>query len=293
MSEVTNINDFVRPHLRESLDKVRPEMVALKPEEYVPITVEPLAVATTIRGALPRIMAIRVELEALSGFDIHQLDNLDLYVRALMQAHTIHLGASAPPEHFSELVTEATTLRVQFLSDATALANRGLLDGSKLDTVKGPVGYRNVASDLLMIANMLRGNWATVGSKTAVTEAELDRAEIVGDQLVNDIGVRNVAPAVVAAVALERQQTFTLAVNAYDHVRRGVGYVRWDHGDADEIAPSLYSGRRKKGSETKAASEVEPANTKSEAAPTVAAPAATPVAAKPGVGLPGADPFLH
>jgi hypothetical protein len=64
------------------------------------------------------------------------------------------------------------------------------VSGAKLATLKGAVGFRNVASDLLTLTNMIRGNWDTVSGKTGVTEVELDRAEVVGDQLINDIGVR-------------------------------------------------------------------------------------------------------
>jgi hypothetical protein len=126
-----------------------------------------------------------------------------------------------------------------------------------------------------------------------VTEGELDRAEIVGDQLINDIGVRQLAPAAVAAVTLERGQSFTLFAKAYDQVRRAVSYLRWHEGDADEIAPSLFAGRRKRSSSDVASkAEAEPDTTKSEPAVAVTAPMAA-AATKPAVGLPGSDPFVH
>jgi hypothetical protein len=291
MSESTNTNPVARPRLRESLDKVRPEMVALEQNDLLQINVDPLAAVATARGALAQILTLRSQMQALSGFDIRQLDNLELYALATMQAQTIYLGASAPPQRFQELVAEATDLREQLLADATALATRGHVSGTKLGTLKGAVGYRNVASDLLTLTNMIRGNWDTVSGKTGVTEVELDRAEVVGDQLINDIGVRELAPAAVAAVALERQQAFTLFATAYDQVRRAVNYLRWDAGDADEIAPSFFVNRRKKSSsEVAPAPEATPA-TVITGMPTPAVAAAA--VAKPAEGLPGADPFVH
>ncbi|MFS8069892.1 MAG: hypothetical protein ACMG6S_26300, partial [Byssovorax sp.] len=46
-----------------------------------------------------------------------------------------------------------------------------------------------------------------------------------------------------AEAADRKLRAFTLFTNAYDQVRRGVMYLRWDEGDADSLAPSLYKGR--------------------------------------------------
>jgi hypothetical protein len=35
----------------------------------------------------------------------------------------------------------------------------------------------------------------------------------------------------------QRQRNFTLLMRAYTQVRRAIGYVRFEHGDADRIAP--------------------------------------------------------
>lgn len=40
-----------------------------------------------------------------------------------------------------------------------------------------------------------------------------------------------------------RQRAFTLFARAYDECRRAATYLRWQEGDADELVPSLYSGR--------------------------------------------------
>jgi hypothetical protein len=35
----------------------------------------------------------------------------------------------------------------------------------------------------------------------------------------------------------QRQRNFTLLMRAYTQVRRAIGYMRFEHGDADRIAP--------------------------------------------------------
>jgi hypothetical protein len=72
---------------------------------------------------------------------------------------------------------------------------------------------------------------------------ELDQAESIGEQLVNAVGTREQAPAVAAEVTQQRQRMFTLFLNSYDQVRRAVTYLRWNEGDIDTVAPSLYAGR--------------------------------------------------
>jgi hypothetical protein len=43
----------------------------------------------------------------------------------------------------------------------------------------------------------------------------------------------------VSAAAEIRQQAFTLFVYGHDQVRRVLSFIRWNHGDVDEIAPPL------------------------------------------------------
>ncbi|WP_438004954.1 hypothetical protein [Sorangium sp. So ce321] len=65
-------------------------------------------------------------------------------------------------------------------------------------------------------------------------------------------------------------------MHAYDQTRRAVSYLRWNEGDAETIAPSLYKGRG-----GRAASSSDTAAEPEEAAP---AAGATPAAAPPGAG---------
>jgi len=51
-------------------------------------------------------------------------------------------------------------------------------------------------------------------------------------------------------------------VNAYDHVRRIISFLRWNEDDVDQIAPSLYAGRttgRRKGTDVRATIAAKPA----------------------------------
>jgi len=85
-----------------------------------------------------------------------------------------------------------------------------------------------------------------------------------------------------------------LVVNTYDEVRRAVHYLRWREGDAEEIAPSLYSGRRRRSKRDEDSEQDQPqlpaSDLRVQQQTQVGTPTAhTPDAAEPK--LPGGSPF--
>jgi hypothetical protein len=165
------------------------------------------------------------------------------------------------------------------------------MSDTPLASLKGSVGFQNIASDLMTLTNMFRAVWPKLAGKTFVTEEELDRAEVLSDEVVYDLGQREQAPSKIADVSIDRQKTFTLFVTAYDQLRRAITFIRWNEGDADEIAPSLYSGKRRK---VVAAEETTQTTTTTTTPVTTTPVAPTPATkAEPAVGLPGADPFTN
>ena len=289
MTDSNSINTNGYPALAESFEATLPKMSALEPNQLLQVLVDPVAAVGISRGAMPKILAYREALSKLADFDITNVDQLPVYASAALHANRVFVMASAPPEHFRELIEEAAKARENLLSDVTALANRGIIASTQLGELKGPVGYRNIASDVLALVGFLVSNWDKVASRTAVTTAELERAEAVANQLVGDIGVRAQSPAVIAACALNRQRSYTVHANAYDETRRGLSYLRWREGDVDKIAPSLFSGRKRKG--TADAEEPDEA-APGEGSTPVATPVVAAAATKPAVGMPGADPFI-
>ncbi|WP_437591731.1 hypothetical protein [Sorangium sp. So ce1000] len=99
------------------------------------------------------------------------------------------------------------------------------------------------------------------------------RAGEIGPQLLAALGVREhgKGPGPTEA-ADKRARAFALLVHAYDQTRRAIAYLRWNEGDADSIAPSLYKGR---GGRTASSSDTA-------AAPDDTAPADPTAPAAPG-----------
>ncbi|HEX5657994.1 MAG TPA: hypothetical protein VFX59_12400 [Polyangiales bacterium] len=97
--------------------------------------------------------------------------------------------------------------------------------------------------DLSLLTDAVQRRWAELKGKTAIQLEELLQAEALATSILRAVGEKEQAPAVAAEATAKRARAFTLFVTAYDEVRRAVTYLRWEDGDADAIAPSLYQAR--------------------------------------------------
>lgn len=283
---------------REAFQKASAAALALEADNLVPINIDVPTAVTTALGSLPEILALRERAQGVTEFDLMTIDELGTYARATMHAHGEWLAATAPPEALQALNDEGLALRDLLYSDATALSKRGLINGAPLIEFKKGVGYKNLATDLVGLASLLRHNWKQIERKTALMIAEIDRAEELSEKLLMAVGAREQAPGVAAEVALMRQRMFTLFVRAYDQARRVISFLRWSEGDIETIAPSLYASRMKGSRRSEpGTSETAPAapGTALPVTPAtpVIAPGASAPAAAPAVaaGLPNSNPF--
>jgi hypothetical protein len=256
-------------------ERVKTDLAAIKPEEFIQINLDIPSAVSTIIGVLPEVKALRPRFEKeLPTFDLASFDKLEDYAWALSYAQTLYLTATQPPDDLAELGPAATQLRERLLADARSLAHYGLVDSGQLAELKGANGTKNVAQDLQILAIALQANWANIEGKAPTVAADLDTALRMSARLMRIVGLREQGPAQLAAATDQRLRAFTLVLNTYDDVRRAVGYLRAHEGDADSIAPALHPGRpRRKPAEPPA----PPTNTPpSPAMPPVSPSGATP-----------------
>jgi len=277
--------------------RVEPEIRAMREQDLLPVNLDiPSSVATAL-GALPEIASFRDPIEKLSGVDAGKLDKLSDYAFALMHTHTIYRGASGPVDAIGTMADELVAIRDQLYSDAQALGKRKLLDLGRVDKYRSGLGFKNLALDVDGLVQTLRDGATAIAGKTAVTPEELDHAAELASKIIVAIGLKEQAPTVPSDTALLRQQAFTLFVNSYDELRRAITFLRWQTGDADSIAPSLWSGRG-----TRKSDNAEPPPP-APAPPTTGSPGTGPAPVTPGshnasggaagVGLPGSAPFTQ
>ncbi len=224
-------------------EKTLPATEVIEPDELLTLNVDAAGAVTMALGTLKRVMQFRDRAAALPEFDVAAFDELEQHALAMGHAHTLYMGVSAAPETIQQLNEEGLQLRNVLFADASALAARKLISGDRIGEMKANIGYQNLAFDLMALAQVLRNSWSSISSKTAVTTDDLDRAELIGDQLMNALSDRAVSPQSVSEVATQRQRNFTLLVRTYGQVRRAVAFLRWSEGDVETLAPSLYSGR--------------------------------------------------
>lgn len=293
---------------------LKPEIDAVKNADLLKVNINVPAAVLTVRGAVPRLVAMRPEIEKTwKSFDFARFDKLEAYALATAHAEAVYMFASQPAASIPEMQQKATETLNTLLADAAALAHRGYIDPKRIDDVRIGPGYKDTAFQLLGMVNLLRDAWPQIAGHTGIQANELFEAEALVDRITLAVARRNASPVAVTEAQLTRQRAFTLMANAYELARSAVVYLRREQEDADDIAPSLYAGRggRKKQDE-EAPSNQANATTASTAtaAGTVAAanhaaisnqpasPAATHASAPSGPLLPalradypGNDPF--
>ncbi len=265
------------------------EIKAVPDKSLAALNVDVHSAVTTVLGCLPAIARYREATSALPGLDQGKLQGLEEYAQATAEAQSRWVTAMSPAPEIVELNAQAMAMRETFRSDATALANRGLISADQVAAFKGYVGYKNVAFDLIDWANLMRDNWNNIQGKTALTAEEIQTAKDLGERLVRAAGVREQNPAVQAEAARTRQQALTLLLGAYDETRRAITFLRWHENDADTIAPSLYAGKTRHTTDaTPPANPPDPQPNPQPPEPPVPPPVVTSPATPPNGGTNGA-----
>lgn len=224
--------------------RVEDEIMRLDPSDLVVINIDVPTAVSIVLGALPAVRPLRGDIvDQLPRFPIATLDDLEAIALAAWYAHLTALSPRANNRQIKDLLEEATPLRATLLSDADALARRGLVPAATVADIRAGQGHIDTANDLVALAALFSSSWPEIHGKTAATEDEVRRAAQLGPQLLAALGVRDQGRIPSGEAPGRRARAFSLLVRTYDQIRRAVGYLRWDEDDADSIAPSLYKGR--------------------------------------------------
>jgi hypothetical protein len=238
------------PRFRDAYQTLLDEMHDLAEDDLTTANVDIPKAVTTVLAALPKIRALRPQvMEMTQRYDLERFDKLEAYTLAVAYANSLFLAASQPPESIDALADEAASLRALLVAETTTLAQRRIIDGQRLKDLRGAHGRHNLAVDLFTLASVVRKVWPAIVGKTSLHIAEIDLAETLADKLLTAVGLVEHGPVIVAMAAENRRRAFTLFIKAYDSARRVVHFLRWNEGDADDIAPSLHakSARRRIG----------------------------------------------
>lgn len=223
-----------------------PDLIALQPEEVIQLNLGVRTLVSTILGALPRIRDLRDEAADLKGVDVALFDKLESLALALSHADTLCSIAPASAGQLPALIEQALPIRSRLRSVAESLIGYGLIESNGLDGYIGRIGYRNIADDLHLLSSLLKAHWSDIEGKCPTPYEELELAASLSARILREAGSRKRSPDEVARAADLRARAYTLLLRSYDTVRRAMAFLRWQEGDANEIAPSPYAGRNRK-----------------------------------------------
>lgn len=293
----------------EAYHCVEEELLALPADKVLTVNLEiPVATSTAI-GRIPKLISLKGQLaEELRTFDVGVIDKLEGYSYAVLYAHSAYQCETRTPADLQELLDSGIRIREVLHSDAKALICRELLSPESIRDFDGLIGYLNVANDLQMLCTALGSHWQKIEGRCGTTKEELDFASRLAGRIVRLAGQREASTAKVEEAADKRSRAFTLFFQCYDEIQRGVGYVRWHAGDADEYAPSLHATSHKSARGSKGAKNAAPAEPTPAQPSNATTPTPTPVnqsfnspspfmpagsAAPARQGVPGGNPYMQ
>jgi hypothetical protein len=228
----------------EAFAKTLPELAALPDSEAATINIDLNSAFATVVGCLPEIRAMRGQIEAeWPNFDLVRFDKLEQYALALAHAQAQHRSARKARTSVAGEAAELVVIRDRMLFDAQSLARHGLIDGAPLEKLRMVAGYKALAGDVLTLHSTFKDAWSKIEGKTPYTLEDVQRAGVMALDFFKLVGLREQSLAQASEAMLQRQKLFTLFARAYDDARRAVHYLRFEAGDAESIAPSLYVGR--------------------------------------------------
>lgn len=230
----------VAPDAATAFEATQADRDALAPTELVPVNVDVGAAALIALGAMPRIREHAAALATLPS-DVPSPARVQQCALAAEHANAIWLHADAGPDEVQRLVAEATPRRNQAVSVLQMMAAFEVVDQSVVDGLRGGTGYLNLASDLHASEAILRAKWPQIEGGILLTLEDLDAMRSVAARLNLALALRDSGnDAVLNKASNDRQRAFTLLARVYNEVRRGISWIRWYQGDADQIVPSLW-----------------------------------------------------
>lgn len=270
---------------RKAFHATATDRAALRPEELVHLAFDVSLATQMVLATVSRVQAYEAEIRALP-LDHQLLARLDQYAQAAGYAQARYNAVNAAPEELKATYEQAVEYRATLYSDATNLVRHRVLNDDALHLIKNEVGFRNVGFDLMTLVSVFRDAAARIKGRTATLPADLDQAEAVANQLLFLTARREQRQLEQPDLGDERLRAVSLMVRAYQQTRRAIQFVRFDYGDAERIAPSIYTAR----SARKREDVIETPNGDSVVVPLPNAPAVTQ--APVPVGAPGGNPFM-
>lgn len=285
--------------LHQCWEKKKEEFEAVPEDALKKVVLDCSTVVRTISGVQRKVGKFRAAIaKDLPATNMTYFDDLEVYVGALTHAHRMH-GLlveydDAPIAEWADaLAEEHQTL----FATAELVVQSGFMKAPTLPELRARTSHNVLILNTMKLVELLRLSWEQIENKTVLTRQMLEDIEARAVRLQHALGDRDQREADISASTLARQRAYTVTLRAYSEVRRAISWLRWFHGDADDLAPVLAN---KRGTGSGDDSEPDPkdvtqpaANDRSSTgATTTAQPAAPPTAPAASSG-PNSPPFVR
>jgi hypothetical protein len=234
------------PTYRAALDARREELEAI-PSESVRrgASIDVSRAASAVEASLTKVARHRGLLIAEFGERARVV--LDTLLVTALAARQCDIEVTRFSVSSDVSPSYAATRRAYDLlwTDARSLVNHGLFEASWVEVARPIQGYDALIQSVLVLVSLFREKWESLEEHTPITSADLDAAELAAQEMNTAMALRDHAVRRFEAVEL-RARALTKLMKDYDSLRRMVTFVRWEEGDADEMAPSLWAKRGRK-----------------------------------------------
>jgi hypothetical protein len=227
------------------------------------------AIAEAAKGELTHInvdlsLAVRIMLTAagntvryrdeLAKLGIDAATKLEQQAHALSYATALHAWTMNVREPIADLAEELVNVRRVLTTELELCELRGVIAKGAV-TLEGTTSYLALAGDVRAIGSAFLANWERVGPEVGGKIEHVHAALAKADQLIATLARSEEVQEEQQGAALMRSAAWTLALATYRELERGIAFLRFYEGDADEIVPSLFARPRKRGSDNGAATE--------------------------------------
>lgn len=228
-----------------AFERLEAQIRALAVEGVAPPRVDVVRAATLVLGTASRLGPYRTQLaDVAPGFDLAAFDELADSAQAVLHAHWSTFDEDEQDTDLRSLIDEGLALFKVIGEAGRALGRAGLLSDVKVKTLRAGKSKLKRIAGLKGLALLFNANWAALRNNIWITEAQLARAIGIAEATLPALGQADAGrPATRLTPSKIRAGAFALMEQHLDSVRRGLTFVRWQHNDVDQIAPTLYARR--------------------------------------------------
>jgi hypothetical protein len=175
----------------------------------------------------------------LAKVNLDVVPMLETRAHALSYAQALHQWTLDTPSPVEALGQEVIEARRVLASELELVQLRGIIANTAVK-LQGTTSYLAMAQDVRTIGSAFLSAWERVGPQIGGNIEHVNNALVLADKLIGAVAQAAEIKEKLKGSALVRQAAWTLALKSYRDLDRGISFLRYHEGDADQIVPSLF-----------------------------------------------------